>query len=60
MGTSSRGYEKILFGSMCKNVKECYCIYSPDNIKNPINMYYSNLKTIINKKNHIFYMEIKV
>jgi hypothetical protein len=50
MGTSAGGYASILFGSLCNNVNYVVSFIPQTTIKRPINLKYSNLKKIINKK----------
>ena len=60
MGISAGGYAAILFGSLC-NVSNVIAFIPQTILKNPINVNFSNLKTIINKKtNYILYGDLSV
>jgi hypothetical protein len=50
MGTSAGGYGAILFGSMCNNVNNVVSFIPQTILKKSINLKYSNLKNVINKK----------
>ena len=50
MGTSAGGYAAILFGSLCNNVDGVISFIPQTILKNPIDIRYENLKTIINNK----------
>ena len=54
MGTSAGGYAAILFGSKCNNVNNVISFIPQTIIKNPINLNYSNLKSIINENTQYF------
>jgi hypothetical protein len=47
-GTSAGGYASILFGSLCNNVNNVISFIPQTILSNPIDLKYSNLKTIIN------------
>jgi len=49
MGTSAGGYAAILFGSLCNNVHNVISFIPQTILIDPIDIRYSNLKTIINK-----------
>lgn len=49
MGVSVGGYGAILFGSLCNNINNVISFIPQAIIKNPINLNYSNIKTVINK-----------
>lgn len=62
MGTSAGGYGAILFGSLCNNVNNVIS-FIPQTIikKNPINLNYINLKTVINKNtNYLLYGDTSI
>jgi len=50
LGVSAGGYASILFGSLCKNVSYVVSFIPQTILKNPVNIRFKNLKTIIKRK----------
>ena len=58
MGVSAGGYASILFGSLC-NITNVITFIPQTILNNPINLNYTNLKNIINKKTkYILYGDV--
>lgn len=61
MGTSAGGYGAILFGSLCNNINYVISFIPQTILKKPINLNYTNLKTIINENTkYIVYGDINI
>jgi len=61
MGVSAGGYASILFGSLCNNVTNVISFIPQTILINPINVDYSNLKSIINNNTkYVLYGETGV
>jgi len=59
MGVSVGGYASILFGSLCDNITNVITFIPQTILNNPINLNYTNLKNIINKKTkYILYGDV--
>ena len=48
MGVSAGGYASILFGSLCDNINNVISFIPQTIVNNPINLNYTNLKSVIN------------